>query len=94
MKKRVNIWDILAWIVLILILLWLVLKVAGVINSPLWLEYSPLFGAIYLAGWAMHKLEIAVVEIEKLIKFKEETISQINEIKVNCIKNHYLGAKT
>lgn len=88
MKKRLIIWDVIAWIVLGLILLWLILKALGVINTPLVIEYAPYFGAIYLAGWAMHKLETAVLEVEKLNRFKDETIGQINEIKLNCVRNH------
>jgi len=90
MKKRVNVWDIIAWIVLALILLWIILKVAGVINTPALLEFAPYFGAIYLAGWAMHKLDRAVDDINELKGFNRATVEQINNIKTNCIKNHPL----
>jgi len=90
MKKRVNVWDIIAWIVLGLILLWIILKVAGVINTPALLEFAPYFGAIYLAGWAMHKLDRAVDDINELKGFNRATVEQINNIKTNCIKNHPL----
>ena len=73
MKKRVNVWDIIAWIVLGLILLWIILKVAGVINTPALLEFAPYFGAIYLAGWAMHKLDRAVDDINELKGFNRAT---------------------
>lgn len=88
MKKGVNFWDILAWIILAFILLWLILKVTGIINTPDILQYAPYFGAVYLAGWAMHKLDTAVDEVKELKKFREETINQINNIKLNCTKNH------
>lgn len=87
-KKRINIWDILAWIVLLLILLWVILKVFGLINTPALLEYAPYFGAVYLAGWAMHKLDTATNEIKHLQNFAKETINEITKIKTNCIKNH------
>ena len=38
---KTKFWDILAWIVLAGMVLWLILKVTGVINTPLLLEYSP-----------------------------------------------------
>ncbi len=87
-KKATSIWDILAWVVLGLILLWLILKTFGVINTPAWLEYAPLYGAIYLVGWQMHKLETVFIDVKELKKFRRDTISQINNIKTNCIKNH------
>lgn len=68
MQKRggMSFWDILARVVLIGIALWLLLKLFGVINSPVWIEYSPLFGAIYLAGWGIHKLDRATEDIKDL----------------------------
>ena len=81
-------WDGLAWIVLGLILLWLILKVSGVLSTPEIIEYAPLFGVVYLAGWAMHKLDTAVEDVKDLKNFKGETITQIQKIKERCIRNH------
>ncbi len=86
-KKGLNFWDALAWVVLGLILLWLILKVTGIINTPELLEYAPLFGAVYLAGWAMHKLDTAVDDIRELKSFDKATVKEINQLKTNCIKN-------
>ncbi|MBU4086151.1 MAG: hypothetical protein KKB21_01090 [Nanoarchaeota archaeon] len=87
-KRGISIWDVLAWIVLALILLWLILKTLGVINTSLLLEYAPIYGAVYLAGWQIHKLEIVASDVRELKRFKELTIKEINSIKVNCAKNH------
>jgi hypothetical protein len=88
MKKSVSIWDIIAWIVLILIFLWLILKVSGVINTSILIEYAPYFGAVYLAGWQIHKLEMVVRDVQELKKFKEATIQEISKIRTNCAVNH------
>lgn len=87
-KRGMSFWDVLAWIVLALILLWIILKTFGVINTPEWLEYAPIYGAVYLAGWQIHKLESVANDVRELKKFKDATINQINNIKENCIKNH------
>ena len=88
MKKETNFWDILAWIVLIGIAIWVILKATGFLNTPVIIEYSPYFGAVYLAGWAMHKLETVSDDVKDLKKFKEATINKINEIRTNCIEKH------
>ena len=88
MKKRWNIWDIIAWIVLAGILIWLLLKTFGIINTPIWLEYVPLYGAVYLAGWQIHKLASVSEDVRELKKFKDATIGEIHQIKNDCIKNH------
>ena len=89
MKKRSpSVWDIIAWVVLFLILVWLILRVGGLINTPVLLEYSPVFGAVYLAGWAMNKLNQAAEDIGEFKQFNRQTIKEIQHIKLNCVKNH------
>jgi len=88
MKRKINIWDLIAWLVLIGIVVWLILKTFGIINTPLWLEYAPIYGAVYLAGWAMSKLDSVSHDVKELKRFKELTINEINCLKTNCIKNH------
>ena len=88
MEKRVSIWDIIAWIVLILILVWLILKAFGIINTPALIEYVPYFGAVYLAGWQIHKLASVAEDVKELKKFREETIKEVHKIKENCAVNH------
>jgi len=87
-KKRISVWDVLAWISLGLILIWLILKTAGIINTPLWLSYAPLYAATYIAGWQIHKLDIIGKEVDGLKKFKSETIRKIHGMELNCRGNH------
>lgn len=88
MKKRLSFWDILAWIVLFGIFIWLVLKMLGIINTPILLEYAPYFGAVYIAGWAMSTLRNVSQDVKDLKQFKYETINQIHSVKENCARNH------
>jgi len=87
-KRGMSVWDMLAWIVLAGIFLWLVLKTLGIINTPLWLQYAPLYGAVYLAGWQIHKLDVVARDVKDLKGFEKATINEINEIKSNCKVNH------
>ena len=86
MRKRFDFWDILAWIVLGLIFLWLILKVLGIINTPVLIEYAPIFGAVYLTGWAMHKLEMVHEDVNELKRFRKETVDEINTLKFKLLK--------
>ncbi|MCX6747271.1 MAG: hypothetical protein NTU63_04030 [Candidatus Pacearchaeota archaeon] len=87
-RGRLTFWDIIAWAVLAGIFIWLILKVSGIINTPELIEYAPIFGAVYLVGWAMHKLDTASDDIKELKHFSKETVNKINSIKTKCIKNH------
>jgi len=56
-KAHSNFWDILAWIALAGIIIWVLLKSFGIINTPIWIEYAPVWPAIYLAGWSIERLK-------------------------------------
>lgn len=83
MKKRMSFWDILAWIVLFLILLWLILKMLGYINTPVLIEYAPYFGAVYLAGWAMSTLVRATQDINRINRNLSYLNNKTNELDKN-----------
>ncbi len=87
MNKELSIWDVLAWVALGIIILWIILKITGVINTPLWLQYVPVYGAVYIAGWQIHKLASVSEDVKELKNFKSETIKQIHFIKENCARN-------
>ena len=81
MVKKINIWDILAWVALASIVIWGVLKVAGVINTPLLLEYYPLFAVSYVFGWQINKLNSVAEDVRGLKNFKDETIKEVHLLK-------------
>ena len=93
MTLKRNFWDYLAWICLAGITIWVILKILGIINTPIWLEYAPIYGAIYLAGWNVNKLERATKDIKenskdiKEIKFDISNIKfEIQTMKTKCSK--------
>ena len=88
MVKKRSIWDILAWVALVSIVVWTILKITGVINTPLLIQYYPILAASYAFGWQMNKLNSIGKEVEGLKKFREETVKEINGIKLNCARNH------
>ena len=94
-KRGMSFWDILAWVVLFLILLWLILKVLGVFSTPALIEYFPYFGLAYWAGWAIHKLGGVSRDVSQLKNFAGNTIKEVNDIKnelnkinLRCKYNH------
>lgn len=83
---KINVWDVLAWVALASIVVWVTLKIIGVINTPPWLEYGPIYSAAYVAGWMVHKLKTVEQEIHEMKQFKQETIKQIHLVKENCAR--------
>lgn len=81
-------WDWLAYFALGSIIIWLILKGTGIINTPFLIEYYPYFVVTYFLGWQTNKLNIIAREVNGLKKFKGDTIKQINKMKVNCVRSH------
>ena len=95
MVKKISVWDIIAWLFLILLIIWLILKISGIINTPALIEYFPYFGLAYWAGWAIHKLGNVSNDIGQLKNFAKETIKEVNNLKteigkinLKCAYNH------
>jgi len=86
MTIKRNIWDYLAWICIAGITIWVILKVLEIINTPIWLEYAPIYGAIYLAGWNVNKLERATEDIKENSKDIKEIKFEIQKMKTKCSK--------
>jgi hypothetical protein len=84
MGKRSNVWDIIAWLALVGIGAWVLLKIFGVIKTPLFIEYAPIGGAIYIAGWAMHKLDRATEDIKEVKNNLKVIESGMGKIRMNC----------
>ena len=87
--------SILDWVtfgVLFGIFVWLVLKTFGVINTPEWLLYAPLYGAIFAAGSFYYKMigvSNKVVKLEGFVeRFKSATVEKIHNLEINCTRNH------
>jgi len=92
-KTALSFWDVLAWIVLVLLVFWLILKMFGIINTPILIEYAPYFGIAYLGGWAMHTLARAtrdIRDIKRNLSFLNKKTTEIDKdleiIKEKCKK--------
>jgi hypothetical protein len=82
-KKGASVWDIIAWLALIGIGVWVLLKVFGVIKTPLFIEYALIGGAVYIAGWAMHKLDRATDDIKEVTHKLDMATDDIKDVKNN-----------
>ena len=49
-ERRISFWDFLFWIALIILLLWVILKGLGYINTPAFVEIIPYISGIFIAG--------------------------------------------
>ncbi len=55
MKTKLSRWQILFYFSLTIVTLWLILKVTGVIQTPLWLEYGLPLGGFILGALSLYQ---------------------------------------
>ncbi|MBT4136018.1 hypothetical protein HOD75_01480 [archaeon] len=80
-RGKSNIWDILAWIALAGIIIWVLLKMFGIINTPLWIEYAPVWPGIYLIGWAVERLRKTNEDLVQVKKSMIRMSQDMNKLK-------------
>ena len=49
-KYRWDIWDVIIWISLIILILYIFAKLFGIINTPDWLNLIPMITLVFFAG--------------------------------------------
>ena len=54
-NRKLNIWDYLFYLSLIVLTIWLILKSIGVINTPFWLEYGVPIVTIVITSLTFYK---------------------------------------
>jgi hypothetical protein len=89
-------WDVVIWVSLVIILIWVLLKSFGIIHSPLWVEMIPyysglsfLLGIVYKAGKIVETINYMGYDI-KVLKNKfdsfENRFSKIEHEHDLCIQ--------
>ncbi|MBW2974886.1 hypothetical protein KY366_04170 [Candidatus Woesearchaeota archaeon] len=67
-ETKTRIYEIIFWLALIIIALWLVLKAVGIINSPVWVEAIPYASGLFAAGAAFQVLKDTKDNVRTLTK--------------------------
>ena len=55
MKRKLNIYDYLFYLSLLVIFIWLILKSTGIIQTPFWLEYGVPIGSFGIAVLTLYQ---------------------------------------
>jgi|SRR3989338_2379360 len=72
-EQKIKLYDTIIWGGLIYITIWLILKMAGVIQTPLWIEYSPALIGIVSFGVLLVKLSLYFGKfLERVNRFEQD----------------------
>ena len=82
MKKRVSVWDILFWIAMIILIVFIIGKLTGLIHSPDWVDLIPLITFVFLIGAFYQKVSNFMEVMYKRTDYLKKEIDNIKN-KIN-----------
>lgn len=84
MAKR-DIWDVLFWIGMLILVVYIILKLAGIIHSPDWVNLIPIITITFVVGASYQKIisfmDVVYKRTDYLKKSLDGVESNLNEIK-------------
>ena len=78
MKK--SFWDVLAWLAFAYVVIYLLLKAAGVLNSPLAVDVAAIASGAFFVGKYFQKIDFCSREIEYVKTELRETNRELYQI--------------
>ncbi|MBU3923491.1 MAG: hypothetical protein KJ592_01090 [Nanoarchaeota archaeon] len=96
------IYDILFWTSMSITILWIILKLTGVINTPEWVQLIPIITIVFTAGITFQKqlsfnnkmlnrtdyLKIKIEQTQSLIQ-ENQSFIQENQTNITSIQSQY-----
>ena len=72
-KREFEIWDVLFWIGMLILIGYVIAKLTGLINTPEWVELIPIITIIFVSG----------VFYQKVVGFMERILNRTDYLKNN-----------
>jgi len=76
MAKK-DVWDILFWTAMIILILYIIGKLTGVINTPEWVDLIPLITLVFLIGAFYQKVSNFMEVMYKRTDYLKKEIDEI-----------------
>lgn len=90
-KQKIDIWDIIIWLSLIILIIYIIAKIAGLINTPEWINLIPIITLVFFAGAFYQKLlifmEKMLVRTDYLKKNVDNLNSQVKTINTRLLEH-------
>lgn len=81
MKK--SFWDILAWVAFAYLVIYALLKVAGVLHSPLPVDIAAVASVAYFVGKYAQRIDFSINEIYSITGELKSLKGELSEVKLN-----------
>ncbi|MBW2968657.1 hypothetical protein KY304_00190 [Candidatus Woesearchaeota archaeon] len=84
-----KIYDIIFWMSMLIMIVWIILKIAGIINSPVWIEMIPYMSIVFAAGAFYQSINNAKLDMADL-KIRMGAV----ELKFHDLEKEMVSVKT
>lgn len=85
MNKEISVWQIMFYVSWTVLSIWLILKVTGIIQTPIWLEYGVPIGSLIIGVFglyhnimeAFNKLSVNLAALTSKVNHMEKDIELV-----------------
>ena len=99
-QERISGWRILFYLSLLVVTVWLILKLAGVIQSPVWLEYGVPFAGLLIGFLALfqellkniHAIALDVNTLKLKVDHHDQEINFLKQ-ELNFLKQELINIR-
>ena len=78
-KRKIDIWDVLFWIAMAVLILYIILKLLGIINTPEWINLLPFISLAFAIGVFYQKLIIFMDRMNVRTNYFKKGIDKVSE---------------
>jgi len=86
MARRLDFFDVVFYLILLLMIGWFVGKATGYISSPVWLEYFPVLGAVFGGGILYNKVDTLDETCDELKTHIESIKNKICDLGMRVVR--------
>lgn len=78
-KREITIWDILFWIAMSVLIIYIIAKLLGIIHSPEWLNLLPIITLAFAIGAFYQRLLVFMDRINTRTSYFKKSIDDISD---------------
>ena len=87
MNREISVWQLMFYVSWAVLTLWLVLKIAGVIKTPVWVEYGIPVGSLILGVFGLYhdlvqtinKVVIGLAHVERDVEMLKSGVNTLKK---------------
>lgn len=78
-KREINILDIIFWLAMLVLIIYIILKLFGIINTPEWVNLLPIISLAFAIGAFYQRMNESLNKVVKRTDYLKKSIEQVSK---------------